>query len=233
VDRQRLPARRSPPRRNRLDRRFMRFAALSSSPRRHRAPAWHHPWRWRYSWNSGATFGQSGGGKRGGPTHFHGGRRVSRTDGLVSTSWHTLPAHLNYVIARSAWKLHGGLLPQIRLAQPIGLRPPAGAWPAGPRVVPERWAGARDPLPAPASGLAAAALLVHCRRAARPPSLLTIGPEGARLSALSLPDPHPALARAGVILAAAAARRPPACHGPQRGADNPGRRRRRRRSRHC
>ena len=60
-----------------------------------------------------------------------------------------------------------------------------------------------------------------------------IGPEGARLSALSLPDPHPALARAGVILAAAAARRPPACHGPQRGADNSGRRRRRRRSRHC
>ena len=23
----------------------MRFPALSSSPRRHRAPAWHHPWR--------------------------------------------------------------------------------------------------------------------------------------------------------------------------------------------
>ena len=57
---------------------------------------------------------------------------------------------------------------------------------------------------------------------------------GASLSALSLPDPHPALARAGVILAAAAARRPPACHRPQPGADKPWRRRRRRRRRrHC
>ena len=102
--------------------------------------------------------------------------------------------------------------PSNRLAQPIGLRPSVGIWPAESRVVPERWAGAREPLPAPASGLAAATPPVHCRRAARPPSLLTTGPEGARLSALSLPDPHPALARAGVILAAAAARRPPAFH---------------------
>ena len=69
--------------------------------------------------------------------------------------------------------------------------------------------------------MAAAALLVHCRRAARPPYLHTIGPERASLSALSLPDPHPALARAGVILAAAASRRPPARHCPQPGAESP------------
>ena len=158
-------------------------------------------------------------------------RYTPRTTSQASTE--ADPDMDNYVIARSGWKLHGGLLPHNRPAHPIGLRPPAGAWPAGPRVVPERWAGARDPLPAPASGLAAAALPVHSRRAARPPSLLTIGPEGARLSALSLPDPHSALAHAGVILAAAAAHRPPACHRPQPGADKPGRRRRRRRSRRC
>ena len=154
--------------------------------------------------------------------------RWTRVDEL-----HTLPAHLTYVIARSAWKLHGGLLPQNRLAQPIGLRPSVGTWPAESRVVPERWAGAREPLPAPAARLAAAMPRVHCRRAARPPSLHPIGPERASSSALSLPDPHPTLARAGVLLVAAAARRPPICHRPQPGADKPWRRRRRRRSWHC
>ena len=59
VEGERLPARRSPPRRYRLDGHGGDHSALSSWPRRHRAPAWHHPWRWRYSWNSGATVGQS------------------------------------------------------------------------------------------------------------------------------------------------------------------------------
>ena len=116
---------------------------------------------------------------------------------------------------------------------PTGLRPSVGIWPAESRVVPERWAGAREPLPAPASDMAAAALPVHCRRAARPPSLHPIGPEGASLSALSLPDSRPTLARAGVLLAAAASRRPPARHRPLPGTDKTGRRRNRRRSRHC
>ena len=57
VDRQRLPARRSPPRRYRLDGHGGDHSALSSWPRRHRAPAWHHLWRWRYSWNSGQQSG--------------------------------------------------------------------------------------------------------------------------------------------------------------------------------
>ena len=115
---------------------------------------------------------------------------------------------------------------------PLGFGPPSayGRRVSGsPRAVGWR----QGSLPAPASDMAAAALLVHCRRAARPPSLHPIGPEGASLSALSLPDPHPTLARAGVLLVAAAARRPPICHRPQPGADKPWRRRRRRRSWHC
>ena len=105
----------------------------------------------------------------------------------------------------------------------------AGGASGSPRAVGWR----QGSLPAPASDMAAEALPVHSRRAARPPSLLTIGPEGARLSALSLPDPRPALAPAGVLLAAAASRRPPARHRPQPGADNPGRRRRSSSSRRC
>ena len=116
---------------------------------------------------------------------------------------------------------------------PTGLRPSVGIWPAESRVVPERWAGAREPLPAPAARLPASMPRVHCRRAARPPSLHPIGPEGASLSALSLPDSRPTLARAGVLLAAAASRRPPARHRPLPGTDKTGRRRRRGRRRRC
>ena len=116
---------------------------------------------------------------------------------------------------------------------PIGLRPFVGIWPAESWALPKRWAGARDRSRRQLRIWRRRRCSCTPRRAARPPSLHPIGPEGASLSALSLPDSRPTLARAGVLLAAAASRRPPARHRPLPGTDKTGRRRRRGRRRRC
>ena len=184
----------------------------------------------RHSWSSGAPVGQNGGGKRGGEMISHGARVVCRTGPLVMPAWHTLPHRDSCLAARAPRKQHGGPTPSSSTLSPTGLRPPVGVSPAGSRAVPERWAGAREPLPAPASRLAASTPWVHCRRAARPPSLLTIGPEGPRLSALSLSDPAPP-SRMQVHHLGRRRRAPPARLPPLAARSRPGRRSRRRRRR--